>query len=253
MPKTGIRHMWDQFRGRRKTCSTCAFDEIDPSLLHLYPELTCLETLKFGHLYQCSECGTYWFLKERSLIRIRDSMLPMVRIWNQMRLMIAPPLLDVLVEIGGVIDPWEEHILVPCMAEDSAGRGGPKSLVMISRHPPLFRRDYTIGWTNDLTFVEPSAVALPLDVRKASGEKREESMGFAPVGVVDRGGREYTVLSNSQFFDYRGVQGQDLQLSGRTKRWKKVVPYIESEAIFFADWFEGCEGLLAPPVSDALP
>lgn len=69
-------------------------------------------------------------------------------------------------------------------------------------------------------------------------------MGFAPVGIVDRGGNEYTLVSKSHFFDWRGIVGEDIRLSGRQKKWRKTVHPEPAEVYFFVDWFEGCEQTL---------
>src|SRR5262249_32749506 len=125
--------------------------------------------------------------------------------------------------------------------------------VLVSKQPPIQRPEpATIHWAEELVAVAPSPFALPLSVRIASSEKREEAMGFAPVGIEDRTGTEYTLGSASQFFDYKGVRGPDTRLSNRQKRWwqwrwRNVVFPQPAQAYSLVDWFEQCETLLCSP------
>ena len=70
-------------------------------------------------------------------------------------------------------------------------------------------------------------------------------MAFAPVGVSDRQGREYTLGCESHFFDHDGIHGEGLALTGRKKRWRRVIWPEPAQAYYFVDWFDGCEELLA--------
>jgi hypothetical protein len=134
--------------------------------------------------------------------------------------------------------------------------------------------------------VTPSPFALPLDVRKASAEREEVSMGFAPFGVMDNHGNEYTLGAETNFFDTDGVKGKDIILSlyrgkyreddragveyglllwllcfifeqGRSaltrhpklpKRPRTVWPE-PAEAFYFVDWFDQCEQLFSLPLA----
>lgn len=231
-----------------RPCHTCRLDIIEGALLADYPELRPVESWKFGHLYQCSRCGRQWFLHEHKqrIGRIHDDLHPLAHYWNQHRLTVDAEILDALANIGGVADYYRDTIAIPCSVQDVSGRLYEKAIVLVSRQPPYFwYKPQMIHWADSLSSVAQSPFALPLDVRRASAEKREESMGFAPVGIVDKQGHEYTLISVSRFFDWQGIRGEEIRLSGRQEKWRKTVMAEPAEAYYFIDWFEQCEELLA--------
>ncbi|MGH2361921.1 MAG: hypothetical protein ACRDGM_15455 [bacterium] len=241
-------NIWGRLRAWYHRCRTCEVDGIEGSLLDQFPELKPVEPLKFGHLYQCSKCGQSWFLHEHkhSLNHIRNDYLPLVRHWNQKCLTVGDSVLSTLAGIGGVED-HEAYITVPCSVQDMSGQQHEKSIVLVSKQPPFrWPERQKVHWADEVAAVSASPFALPLDVRQASSEKREEAMGFAPVRVVDKKGTEYTLGRRSHFFDHNGIKGEEIRLSGRQKKWRDVVWPEEAQAFYFVDWFDGCEELLVP-------
>ncbi len=226
-------------------CKNCQADGIHGSLLEQFSEIEPIEAWKFGHLYQCSRCSCSWFLPEHKqfLQRINDNLLPLARYWNQTSLTLNSSTLSALAKIGGV-EGSKDCISIPCVVENVSGGYHDKAVVLISKQPPYFWYEPTIvHWADQLATINPSPFALPLDVRKASSEKREVSMGFAPVGIVDRQGTEYTLSYESRFFDNNGIKGEEISLSGREKKWKKTVLPSPPQAFYFVDWFDGCEDI----------
>jgi hypothetical protein len=234
-------------RLRERPCRTCQLDSIQGSLLGDYPELRPVEPWKFGHLFQCSRCGRQWFLHEhkQKISRIQDDLRDLAHHWNRAPLTVDATILAVLAGIGGVTDYYRDQIAIPCSLRHVSGHRYEKAIVLVSRQPPCFWYEPgKVHWAGEVDRVDASAYALPLDVRMACENKSEESMGFAPVGIVDKGGNEYTLVSKSHFFDWRGILGEDIRLSGRQQKWRKRVYPEPAEAYFFVDWFEGCEQML---------
>ncbi len=232
-------------------CRICEVDGIaaEGSLLDQFPELKFVELLKFGHLYQCSKCGQSWFLHEHKhwLHRIRNDHLPLVRHWNQKCLTVGDSVLSILASIGGVEDFYEDYIAVPCSVQNMSGQQHEKAMVLVSKQPPFgWHERQKVHWANEVAAVSASPFALPLDVRRASSEKSEEAMGFAPVGVVDKKGTEYTLGHESHFFDRNGIKGEEISLSLRQKKRRNVVWPEPAQVFYFIDWFDGCEELLVP-------
>ena len=242
-------NFWGRLRAWYHRCRTCEVVGIEGSLLDQVPELKPVEPLKFGHLYQCSKCGQSWFLHERKqwLHRIHNDHLPLVRHWNQRCLTVGDSVLSILASIGGVEDFYEDYIAVPCSVQDMSGQQHEKSIVLVSKQPPFgWHERQKVHWADEVAAVAPSPFALPLEVRRASSEKKEESMDFAPVGVVDKLGTEYTLSRESHFFDHNGIKGEEIRLSGRQKKWRNIVEPEPAQAFYFIDWFDGCEELLVP-------
>lgn len=232
-------------------CRICEVDGIaaEGSLLDQFPELKFVELLKFGHLYQCSKCGQSWFLHEHKhwLHRIRNDHLPLVRHRNQKCLTVGDSVLSILASIGGVEDFYEDYIAVPCSVQNMSGQQHEKAMVLVSKQPPFgWHERQKVHWANEVAAVSASPFALPLDVRRASSEKSEEAMGFAPVGVVDKKGTEYTLGHESHFFDRNGIKGEEISLSLRQKKRRNVVWPEPAQVFYFIDWFDGCEELLVP-------
>jgi hypothetical protein len=240
----------EAFRAWRDHCRTCEVTAIAGSLIDQIPQLTPVEPLKFGHLYRCSKCDRWWFLDDDKhwLHRIDDERLPRVREWHTRSLTANDSLLRVLASIGGTEDQYRGHIAVPCSVQDVNERHHEKSLVLVSKQPPLgWCEPQAFHWADEMAAVSPSVFALPLEVRRASAEQREESMGFAPVGLVDPRGTEYTLGCAGHFFDHNGIRGDQIRLSGRRKRWRNIVPPEPPAAYFLVDWFDGCNELLTRP------
>jgi hypothetical protein len=239
----GFVDIFKRFKNPR--CKNCQADFIHGSLVEQF-EIYPIEIWKFGHLYQCSRCSCYWFLPEHKQYtqRIHYSLLPLAHHWNQTPLPLNSSTLSVLAKIGGV-EGSKNCISIPCAVKNVSGGCHDKAVVLISKEPPCFWYEPPIvHWADELANINPSPFALPLDVRKASSRKMEVSMGFAPVGIVDRQGIEYTLPCESQFFDSNDVKGEEISLSRRKKKWKKTVLPSPAQVFYFVDWFDDCEEIL---------
>lgn len=222
---------------------------IHGSILEHYPQITLVRPLKFGQLYQCQKCLTYWFLQENKTFmhKIRESHLPFVLYWESHQLTLAESVRTTLKSIGGVLDAYSETITVPVDATNISGEQHAQSLVFITKKPPCcWYPESNIRWATELVSGTPSPYALTLDVRRASSEKREEAMGFSPVAVEDRSGKVYTLSSVSNFFNVEGVRGEEVRLSAKPKRWPNRVWPQSPDTYYFADWFDGCENYFCP-------
>jgi hypothetical protein len=242
-------NIWAKLKAWNRRCRICEVDGISGKIIDRFPELKVVEPLKFGHLYQyqCEKCKQFWFLHEHKQMmdRIRPEYMPLVHYWNQNRLNVKESILRILTNIGGVPDYYRGYISIPCSISNTAGGKHDKALVLVSKQPPYrWPELQKIHWASEIDTISPSSFALPVDVRQASAEKREEAMGFAPVGIIDKKGIEYTLGCESQFFDHNGIRGEEIQLSGRQKKWKKVVWQKPIQEVYFIDWYDRCDELL---------
>lgn len=113
---------------------------------------------------------------------------------------------------------------------------------MIAKYPPYsWPEPQKVFWGNDILAVLASPYALPGDIRYASQTKAEKKMGFAPVGVMSKDGKHYTLGCKSLFFDHDGIKGEELKLSGQTKKWRNIIWPQSPEAYFFVDWYNQCD------------
>lgn len=246
-------NIWEKFKAWKQRCRLREADGIlggkaVEKASEYFPELKAVEPLKFGHLYQCDKCKSFWFLHEhkQKIDRIRPEYMPLVRYWSQNRLSVKESVLEILSNIGGVPDYNKGYISIPCSVNNIAGEWHDKALVLVSKQPPdSWTELQKVHWASEINTISLSPFALPIDVRRASEEKREEAMGFAPVGVIDSKGTEYTLGCTSQFFDHNGIKGEEIRLSGHQKRWKRVVWQKPVQAVYFVDWYDKCDELLA--------
>jgi hypothetical protein len=212
-----------------------------------FPQLQPVEPWKFGYLYQCSKCRRFWFLHEsrHSIRRIQDHLLPLCRHWNTTSLTLDTTNLSALASIGGIANKKRTTLTIPCSVQNVSGRYHEKAVVLVSKQPPYFWYQPTmVHWADEVKAIVPSPFALPSDVRLASAQQEEIAMGFAPTGVRDQNGKEYTLTWESTFFNYRGVKGEEIRLSGRQQKWKKQVLPDPADAYYWVDWFDGCQTLL---------
>jgi len=243
-------NIWEKLKTWNQRCRICKTDGITGGFVDQFPELKVVEPLKFGHLYKCEKCNQFWFLHEHKqwLDRIRPEYVPLVRHWNQNTLEIENSALSILSGIGGVPDSYKGYISIPCSIRNTAGHKHDKALILISKQPPFrWPEEQRVCWADEIDGIYPSVFALPFDVRRVSCEKEEEAMGFAPVGVLDKQGTEYTLACESYFFDYNGIKGEEIRLSGSPqKKWKRIIYPEPAQAYYFVDWFDQCEDLLVP-------
>jgi hypothetical protein len=241
----GFVDIFKRFK-RNLLCKHCQVNAISGSLLEQFPEIQPIGAWKFGHLYQCSRCRCCWFLPDHKqfLQRIDDNLLPLAHHWNKTQLTLNAKTLSALAEIVG-IESSKDCIAIPCAAENISGDRHDKAVVLISKQPPYsWYEPQIVHWANELENISSSSFALPVDVRKASSVVREVSMGFSPIGVVDKQGVEYTLPCESRFFDSNGIKGEEISLSGRKNKWKKTILPSPAQAFYFVDWFDGCEEIL---------
>jgi hypothetical protein len=237
-------NIFKQFSANPHGCECHQSNGCYGSWLEQFPTLKLIESWKFGYLYQCSKCSDSWFLDEDNFIkRIPNNLLLLAHKWNHSSLTLSTSMIDSLVKIVGIVNYGKDCITIPCSIRNTSGLQHEKAVTLISKKPPSFfwHEPEIVYWPNEIEFIMPSLFALSLEVRKASSEKKEVSMGFSPVGIVDKQGREYTLPYTSDFFDSNGVKGNDISLSGRVKRWKKTVSPSPAQSFYFVDWFDGCE------------
>lgn len=229
--------MWP-FNSSNGRCSRCRVDGISGVLLSQFPNLVLKRNLKFGEMWRCQKCETPWFLTSNRqwIHRIGLEFKPLVAHWNETALDLTLPCLRAATGIGGVRNDWEETVILPCAVTTKNGERFEKAILQVTKTPPY--RWYSlekVRWAWEIAELEGSRFTLPLQVRRASHEKREEAMGFAPTDVQSNDGRSFTLGNASDFFEHEGVTGPNIQLAPRPRK-RNVVPFAETQAWFWVDW-----------------
>ena len=99
-----------------------ALEGKDRKLAKLAASLAKLRSLKFGELFQCSECGLHWFLEDDGTImhRVQPDRFDALIAWDREQLI---PTDDDLASFSalGATRLGKEQIAVPCSVETTSG------------------------------------------------------------------------------------------------------------------------------------
>ena len=219
----------------------------------LRDQLKQVKSLKFGHLYACQLCGLNWFLDDAcsTMTRVPNDQRDILNEWNENKLYIEQEQLRVLDTIGGTApNYWMGHdgvIAIPCAISMRSGEHIDPAVVWITRRPPVGVFTSRIRLYQNISAVEPSRFALPMDVRCATVFAGEVSMGFAPTRVVATNGTPFILHWATSLFNQNGITGTEIRLSAKPFRRDESVTIAEADlthaTYFFADWFEGAEYL----------
>ena len=219
----------------------------------LFDQLKQVKSLKFGHLYACQLCGLNWFLDDArsTMTRVPHDQRDILNEWNENQLSIEQEQLRVLDAIGGTTPKyWIGHdgvIAIPCAISTHSGECIDPAVVWVTKRPPIDDFISRIRLYQNISAVEPSRFALPLDVRRATVLAREIQMGFAPTRVVAVNGTPFVLHWATSLLDQDGITGKEIRLSAKPYRRDEPVTIAEADfthtTYFFADWFEGAEKL----------
>lgn len=173
--------------------------------------------LRHGRLFRCRYCGRPWVDNGHgycSGLTKRD--IPVVIRWNDHTL--APDAhLPALAEIGAT-QPWlVEALYVPCRASVGSKWFDP-CRVQLQNAPPLVAGERTVIFIDDVTRIEATEFALPLELREYSHHVPERAMGYAPF-VVYWGHEEVGLNGIQELWGTGGMMGKDLSLKPRELDW----------------------------------
>jgi hypothetical protein len=139
------------------------------------------------------------------------------------------------------------EIKIPCSIATKSGASNQRAIAVITKMPPISydRKSALLG--NQVTTVARSDFALPLDVRLATLNATETSMGFAPTCVQANG--QFFILSGpSVFFEYGWLKGRDISLCPIPPLPIRDFPIVGNDnsgiTYVYYDWFLGCETLI---------
>ena len=219
--------------------------------------------LKFGHLYRCRDCDSWWYLGEE--VGAMMSVVPAssrlsLEDWNASKLIPSSAQIAALKEIGGGgADSYGNgsgSYRIPCQVTWADGTTDDPCLVIVSKNPPrgpmgepnlskhrLFR---------DVFKIRPTKFALSREIRLATLNSNEISMGYSPTCVESADGRRLVLNWTNELFQYENICGQDLKLSSQEFSYGRemesgAIPVltnaVDSMIYVYCDWFDGCETL----------
>jgi hypothetical protein len=225
----------------------------DHALYALFSQLEPGKSLKFGHLYACRLCGLNWFLDDAcsTMTRVPDDQRDILNEWNESQLPIEQEHLRVLDTIGGTAPKYwmgrDGVIAIPCAILTLSGERINPAVVWITRRPPVSVFTSRVRLYRNISAVEPSRFALPMDVRRATVLAGEVRMGFSPTRVVAANGTPFILHWATSLFNQNGITGSEIHQSSKPFRMDESITIAEADlthaTYFFADWFEGAEKL----------
>jgi hypothetical protein len=234
-------NLMDKFHRWLNRCRTCQLDAIDKSLLASFPDLQPAGALKSGLRYVCRKCGCVWYMHALTpwVTRIRPTHLAFFEKWNVSDLSLSDEQITALASIGGVVDRTGLMMHFPCSVGNGDNTIQERVLVVVAQVPPVrWPVAEKIEAIHQNIIIKSSPDALPLEIRQATFEAEEISMGYSPVGIVSPTGRYYTLGSEMHFFARDGNYGSQMKLAhgkkpGRNKIWPQ-----DADLYYFADWNE---------------
>ncbi len=225
----------------------------DPKLHALFDQLKQVKNLKFGQLYICHNCGLNWVLDDERYVmtRVPNDRRDILNEWNENQLSIEPEHLQILDAIGGTAPRYcmghDGVIAIPCAISLHSGERIDPAVVWITKRPPIDDFISRIRLFRDISTVEASRFALPVDVRCATVLAQEVSMGFSPTRVVTTNGTPYVLHWATSLFHQDGITGSEIHLSTKPFRKDESISIAEADSTyatyFFADWFEEARNL----------
>jgi hypothetical protein len=175
-----------------------------------------VDGLRQGTLFRCRHCGRPWIDQEDGLcapVSKRD--LPVVIRWNDHPL---PPdaYLRALAEIG--VTAWGSMALhVPCRASVGSTWLDPCS-VQLQNTPPLVAGKHDVISIDEVTRIEATEFALPLELREYGRHVPEAAMAYAPWSAY-WGQAEVGFSGFQDLWGHSGMMGSDLTLVPQEPDW----------------------------------
>lgn len=202
--------------------------------------------LRIGQIYYCPHCEQRWYLDGEKVFMfiVSKDFLKYIYEWNNKVFELTNEQLAQLKIIGSTSNGiFENFISIPCEVTTQNGNIYKKSFITFHSKPPT--SEYSWHFSDDIVSIRPSEYCLPQDVRLAASQAYEIRMGFAPTKVQDEQGNKYFLNGSIDFFDYKGIKGENIKLSG--EKSDATIPIINETVAeieyFIADYSESLEFL----------
>jgi hypothetical protein len=248
--------MIDKDNVKNKGCPACKIPTVTATSFndfanHYIGPFTSKTRLKFGELLQCTVCGMHWYTCEGStwVDAVRDNDLRTIDDWSNRDLSVKPEHLAVLRSIGCTPSDYygnlSEFIRIPCKCILTNGNEIDKALVSIQRRPPVGFSAMVMKsflYIDEIAKVQPSEFSLPLEVRVATSQAREVSMGFSPTVVLAPYNILYILNGPNNFFQECDIKGNQITLAKAVKINFKTMKYESTSipgTLVIADWWPG--------------
>jgi len=226
----------------------------DFDLSIIVAQLTHIKSLKFGDLYQCKMCHGNWYLDADGLTmeRVPKERIELLHAWDGIRIVPSTETINVLRHIGGTESDrygnGKGSIRFPCSIETLNRESSDLALVSITKEPPIADWQKAVLLGSDVRAITPSSLALPLDVRVATHNAHEVSMGFAPTVIQSRDGQRFVVNWANYFFLHGSTIGSDISRAIDEFDHHDCLPVVgqplDQIVYVYFDWFDDCERLV---------
>lgn len=214
-----------------------------------------IKNLKYGTLYQCRICRIHWYFDPESQIMyvIDKKNLEVLNKWNSKKFLLSEKILTELKKIKenpiGIYGINSKHLIFPCSVLTKKNIRYDKAIIKITYLPPLkwYEDANFVLFCDEIQSILPSPYALPIEVREATSMAQEVRMGFAPTVVQSTGGKIFVLNGETNFFDYQGLIGKDIQLPDGLSK-EKEMEYHDSSGnnstyCFYAD-YDLCQNII---------
>lgn len=173
--------------------------------------------LKKGTLFQCRSCESHWYLDSDELFmnHVKDEKLETIKLWSGSDQKLTSDQSEALKQIGStppdLYGNGSKFIETPCQVKTKVGEIVECAIVSIQSHAPLEDwRNYRLA--SEIEEISASKYALPLEVRLATTQAEEISMGFAPTLVQLSNAEKMFLNWTTNFLKVAGVETAETKI-----------------------------------------
>jgi hypothetical protein len=195
--------------------------------------------LRAGTLYRCSQCQSPWYLDPHALMMnyVQTERIPLILNWSNNTLQLSSRHLQILSQIGetphDIYGNGAGFNAYPCSVHTHSGEFFPTAIISRQSHAPFeMHRTYRLG--SEISTIEPSRFALPLEVRVATSRADEIRMGFAPTILETPEGKRLTANWTINFIAMDGVDAKTIRVAQKQGYFDDTPSVIEEpNAVYF--------------------
>jgi len=197
--------------------------------------------LKVGTLFECSTCGSHWYMEyeENYIDYIDDSWMPKILEWSSSHLVLTEQQEQLLEDIGST--PFREGYVksrendTPCTVRTKSGELFEFAIISKMVNAPYAQMiDYRLA--SEIEEISASQYALPLQIRTATAKAREISMGYAPTDVVLSNGHSLILNLTVNFLKLPGVDATKTSLFRHWTQYFDLKTLFEKPKIYSGEY-----------------
>lgn len=201
--------------------------------------------LRIGHLYTCPQCDAVWHVWDDwpNTGQVEPGDIPLIEAWNAEPVTLEPEMRTTLRRIGAsATHPTPANNETPCAVTTRSGEHFDCAIVREQDYAPYGGAKKNWRLANEIAKLEPSAFALPLEVREGTGNAPDVYKNVYYAEFVMPDGRCFSCQGLEVFLVHPDYRATDAKMWPRDD-WGKAQsagPILRPDnvAYFIADPFQ---------------